>query len=107
MWFTCEQDNPAFESVLAGDVLGTAFKGVPKVVGLKLTVPTGFKGNVVVEFKNPDFSSKKFDFCDIKLTKAGLNCPCVERISSYDASNIVHFHVHIPAQISFIKKFEF
>ena len=81
--------NPAFESVLAGDVLGTAFKGVPKVVGLKLTVPSGFKGNVVAEFKNPDFSSKKFDFCDIKLTKAGLNCPCVERISSYDASNIV------------------
>ena len=79
--------SPVFENVLS-DELNTALKGVPKVVSLKLTIPSGFKGTVEIEFKNPEFASLKYDFCDIKITNVGLNCPCIDRMSSFNRSSI-------------------
>lgn len=80
--------NPVFAIVLQDDDLGKVFKGVPKILSFKLTVPETFKGPVKIVFENPNYASNSFyHFCDVKITKVGLNIPCVDQNTKSNTSS--------------------
>ena len=76
--------NPVFIAVGDNDTLDQIFIGVPKIIGLQLTVPTTFYGGVTIKFTNLDYvSGQFFDFCGAQATTKGLNVPCTNQSQSF------------------------
>ena len=78
--------SPMFATVFVNDTLETGYSGMPKVLSLVLTVPETFNGPVTVTFKNPGFPTSNYDFCDVRVTKVGLNTPCVDQKAQFEFS---------------------
>ena len=70
--------NPRFISTIDKMPISVGYKGMANVIALILTVPETFKGPVNIQFKNTDFAEKTFEFGDIRITKSGLNVPCID-----------------------------
>ena len=70
--------NPRFISTIDKIPSTGGYKGMAKVVALIITVPKTFKGPVNIQFKNTAFAEETFEFGDIRITKSGLNVPCID-----------------------------
>ena len=68
--------NPTFVSVLENDSLGIGYRTVPKVFSLRLSVVRNYGQTINIKFTNPDFKTKLYHFCDVRINKRGLNIPC-------------------------------
>jgi len=79
--------NPSFVSVRDNDTLDEVFISIPKIIGLQLSVPSTFYGNVNLKFSNLDYESGIFfDFCGAQVTSVGLNLPCTNKSESFSFS---------------------
>ena len=59
------------------------WKGVSKLMEIKVDLPNNFFGDVKLEVNNKDYTdpTKIIDFCGIFLVGAGDNLPCVRLVN--------------------------
>ena len=91
--------SPVFEQVDLENQMEDAYLMIPKIIALKLDVPTEFKGTTTVTFTNQDFPSKKFHFCDLRITKVGINIPCIDTKTKFNHSS--NFETNIDGEPTF------
>ena len=95
--------SPAFEFL--DNSSAEAFTLFPKIVTLKLNVSEGFKGHPKIEFNV--IPTQKFHLCDLRITKVGMNMPCVNTSTSLIHHRIQPDIQHYPYSSDPVENFLF
>ena len=69
--------------------MSTIYKRSPKILEIRVELPTGHIGPMTLELSNPNFDIEKkvVDFCHMGIVEVGENLPCVHMSNDIMVSN--------------------